>query len=47
MSTEVIEVQAEEVGLISTINEKLVKANVTDAVIAALHGRFEAQIKRP
>jgi len=40
MSTEVIEVQAEEVGLISTINEKLVKANVTDAVIAALHGRF-------
>lgn len=40
MSNEVLEVVAEEVTLENTIQQELVKANVTDAVIAELHSRY-------
>lgn len=40
MQNEVLEVVAEEVTLENTIQQELVKANVTDAVIAELHSRY-------
>jgi len=40
MTNEILEVEATEVTLENTIQQELVKANVTDAVIAELHNRY-------